>query len=570
MKIRLPRDIVGVKFPKICTIDLNNFDIDLFLPALFFTILAEGRGKARQANDPKEISKYISELADHPDLVGFNDVEGQKVLERLTRTVLITTGSVGRSHRDEQITSIVPYTILAHKPGFPVQGSRLRSADTFIYQVLRQQLGADDVLRSFVKKVFGRGVKIGTIAELGGTYDGETNLDTLTRLSIAFLDGFQNTRPGSKSRENAVLGPCPALASSLATDIFRYLFAYYASMPIQAFTHHLLGLINFELFNYTLKLVHAVNELVQNPNSLPNAMQESEKISPPQLYLDFTESTIGYSQEMAKACVRRDIEAYQQFLSSILLLRQLDRYVEDLKRNSRRRIEIEKVLPSETSGAQYLQGLLMLRNDPVIGVSIEAAARYDEDRIREANTTEAEENNPHELDWLNDIVESTENDDVERVVSLLVEGQRGNAIQHFIQWYWGVGGMKKPHGVLRGNILSRKSWRYAPTNDLLTVFVQLAAAELPWLSNKSAGKQQIEPIRLLDFLHFLEKRFGILIDRPPSPFEGAEYIAAARDNLRAMLGRLRQMGIFRDLSDDFTVQRLHPPYASEEMIKVEL
>ena len=73
-----------------------------------------------------------------------------------------------------------------------------------------------------------------------------------------------------------------------------------------------------------------------------------------------------------------------------------------------------------------------------------------------------------------------------------------------------------------------------------------------------------------DFLRFLEERFGILVDRPPSPFEGAEYIAAARENLRAMLRRLRQMGIFRDLSDDFTVQRLHPPYAGKEMMRPEV
>jgi len=53
-----------------------------------------------------------------------------------------------------------------------------------------------------------------------------------------------------------------------------------------------------------------------------------------------------------------------------------------------------------------------------------------------------------------------------------------------------------------------------------------------------------------------------LIDRPPSQFQGADHVAAARDNLRAMLARLRQMGIFTDLSDDFTVQRLHPPYSN--------
>src|SRR6266700_2995154 len=214
MKIKLPKDIVGVKFPRVSIIEMNDFDIDLFLPSLFFTILAQGRGKARQTNDPKAINKFVDSLANHPDLSGFNDAEGRKVLERLVRTSLITTGGVGRSHIDEQIMSIMPYSLLAHKPGFPIK-SRQRNADIFVYQALREHLRAQDALRNFVKMVFGRGVTIGSIAELGGTYDGETKLDTLTRLSIAFLDGFQNTRPGSKSRENTVLGPCPVLAKEL-------------------------------------------------------------------------------------------------------------------------------------------------------------------------------------------------------------------------------------------------------------------------------------------------------------------------------------------------------------------
>lgn len=564
MKIKLPKDIVGVKFPRISTIDMNDFDIDLFLPSLFFTILSQGRGKARQTNDPQAIAKFIDALANQSDVAGFNDTEGRRVLERLVRTTLITTGSVGRSRVDEQITSIVPYTILAHKPGFPV-GSRQRGADTFIYQVLREHLGAEDALRSFVKTVFGRGVIIGSIAELGGTYDGETRLDTLTRLSIAFLKGFENTRPGSRSRENNAPSPCPSLTKELATDLLRYLFEYHTTMPTQAFTHHLLILINFELFNYTLKLVNAVNELIQHPDSLPEAMRDSAENSPPQLYLDFTESS-NHSQEMAKACVRRDIETYQQFLSSNLLLRQLNIYVEKL-RNPRYNSIIEGVLRPGISGAEYLQGLLWLKNHPTLILGIDAAASFDEDRIRKENMSE--DDDPEALSWLDDIVDTTESN-LERVVSLLVESQKGNAIDHFVKWYWGVGGMKKPQGVLRGTTLSRKSWRYAPTNDLLAVFVQLAAVRLSLPSNQGQVDQELQPIRLQDFLQFLEKRFGILVDRPPSPFEGAEYIAAARENLRAMLRRLRQMGIFRDLSDDFTVQRLHPPYVGKEMIRAEV
>jgi hypothetical protein len=128
--------------------------------------------------------------------------------------------------------------------------------------------------------------------------------------------------------------------------------------------------------------------------------------------------------------------------------------------------------------------------------------------------------------------------------------------------------MKKPHGVLRGTTLSRKSWRYAPTNDVLAMFVQLVATRLSPPQDRDGGERELQPIRLQEFLQFLDQRFGILVDRPPAAFQGAEYTAAARENLRAMLRRLRQMGIFRDLSDDFTVQRLHPPYVDKAMTRI--
>jgi len=259
----------------------------------------------------------------------------------------------------------------------------------------------------------------------------------------------------------------------------------------------------------------------------------------------------------------------QQYLSSVLLLRQLDSYIEKLKRNPRYKTAIENILQPGISGAHYLQGLLFLRNDPVVGVAIDASARHDEDRIREANTNEGEENDPEALGWLDAILAMVEGD-LERIVSLLVEGQREDGLRNFIKWYWGVGGIKKSQGILRGSVLNRTSWRYAPTNDLLAALVQLASARLPTPQGNQGMEQEVQSIRLQGFLQFLEQRFGILVDRPPAQFEGAEYAAAARDNLRAMLLRLRQMGIFRDLSDDFTVQRLHPPYASKMSRKTEV
>jgi hypothetical protein len=566
MKITLPKDMRGVSFPKLLSIELNDFDIDLFLPSLFFKVLGEGRARAPKKNDPTTIRLYVERLAEHPALEGFQDAEGRRMLERLVRTTLITTGRVGRGHRGgEQIMAITPYSLLAHKPGYPVEGSRQRNADTFLYHALRHHLGADDHLQGVVKMVFGRGVQIDSLPILGGKYDSTTEVDILTRLSLAFLDGFEPVGVG-RSLERTSSGTCPALEHELAEDLLRYLSTYSTRMPPQALTHYLLGLINFELFIYTLKLVQATNMLVQQPDTLPAAMQEDVVPSPPQLYLDFTTLTGGLSRQMATACVERDVETYQRYLASNLLLRQLDSYVTSLRRNARHKAKIDQVLDPEAKGASYLQGLLLLQDHPAIDALIQASARVDEDRIREENTPDGAALNddgdpPAELKVLDDLTSSA-GSDVERVVVLLAESQRKQALRNFLNWYRGTGGLTKSHGILNGGVRSRRSWRYAPENDLLAILVQLAAARL--LPHAENGQQRPpEPIRLQDFLAFLEQRFGILVDRPPEPFKGADYAAAARDNLRAMLWRLRQMGIFRDMSDDFTVQRLHPPYSEE-------
>src|SRR5258708_34605752 len=102
---------------------------------------------------------------------------------------------------------------------------------------------ADDALQKAITQIFGQGVIIGNMPELGGQYDHKTELDILRRLSIAFLDGFQNTRM-RLSREKSVTPACPILAHDVETDLLRYLFMYYRFRPIQVLTDPLLALIN--------------------------------------------------------------------------------------------------------------------------------------------------------------------------------------------------------------------------------------------------------------------------------------------------------------------------------------
>lgn len=568
MKIRIPKHMRGVSNPHVLTINLQNFDIDHFLPSLYFAVLADGAQQGRRSNDPTLLSNYIRQLATQPDLEGFDGVDGIRLLDRVVRASLVVLGHKGRSRGQEQILAVTPYSLLASKPGFPTERTRQRGVDAFLYQSLLSAIGLgsdrqnQDMLRSQFKNIFGQGVKIASSGYIDGYFDGVTPLDTLTRLSLAFLNTFAPTPIGRKSAQRPPQASCPRLYAQLGRDILDYLFAYGNLMPPDALIHNLKALINFELFIYTLKVIHAINALVDDCEHLPPAMGEMIA-TPPELYIDFTRTARSLSLQIASSCVRRDIEAYQRFLTSNLLLRQLDVYVGQLRRLPARAKRIDDVLDGATEGPRYLQGLLRLMVDDEIGSRLENKADDDESLIRQLYTNENGEDEA-DLAVLDDIIGDTRSS-LERLIAILSEGQGKQVLANYMKWFWHVGGLTQPHGILMGTPNVRRSWRYAPSNDLLAVLVQLAAIQSGGESHgvRQGGATRPQPVRLRDFLQYLEQRFGILIDRPPSSFTGADAAAAARENLRAMLGRLRQMGIFSDLSDDFTVQQLQPPYAEE-------
>lgn len=562
MKLKLPKSMRGFAYDRVLPVELNNFDVDILLPALFFKVISGGQDRGSNPNDPAQIRAYVDALAAHEDVKGFETPEQRRLLDRLVRTSLVQIGRRGEGLRGgEQIQGLPGYTLLDFKPGFPRENSHLRKVDSVLYRMLQPKLRGDEPLRRFFEEIFGRGVRVRAGAQPSGGYDGDEEVDCLTRLAIALLDGFQPTGV-RRSKERPPREACPAVAEAMARHFRRYLTAYRPRMPIEALTYHFKALINFELLIYTLKLFNAVIDLVEHPEELPPAMRPLFTESPPEVYLDFTGGAGvegRLSRLMAAACVRRDIETAGRFVQANLTLRQLDRYVHRLRGNHKVKQKIEEAVADDEDDPEYLQALLGLLDDPSVAPAINAAAQWDEGEIRRANSEASpdEEQLEPESEYIERVAGRAESD-FERVVLLLTEAQHASIATHAVSWYWSVGGLMKPHGILAGTQKNRQTWRYAPSNDLLAMLVQLAAVDIP---NGKKGIFEPELISLRDFLGWLEERFGILVDQPPEGYSGAEYVAAAQENLRAMLSRLQQMGVFRDLSDDFTVQRLTPPYS---------
>lgn len=550
MKIEIPKASRGYVFPRLFAVEMNDFDVERLLPSLFHAVVTRGRQRGR-ANDPRAFGRYLDALANHRRLEGFADGSGRRLLERWLRAAVVRMGRVGRAKKDEQIQFVLPLTLLAYKTGFPAEIRRQRNVHLFLYRAMVDLLRRADAMPSpeaalcgLFTDAFGEGVQLGGAPTYDGTYDGTTALDVQTLLCLCFLDGFEAVPASHREAASPFGSALPQVARRFAGDLLLYLVTYRGLLPVAALTRGLLALINFGLFIYTTKLVYATNALVHQ-GTLPPAMTETGTATAPILYVDFTRERGGPSDGLARACVERDLEELRAFFENVLLLRTLDRFVEYQPRL------IERFEALDTPA--YLEALVRVREEPEMEARAQAELESIEHESLDAARGTAEEEDVRA--FLEDARRRYAGKSLEAVLSLLAAAQGKKAIEAYVSWFWGVGGLQKPFGLLAGNLRGRRNWRYAMSNDLLAALVHLAMVESG--ARTPLDRLTVQPrLRLSDFLAFLEQRFGVVVDRPPAFAPTTEATAAAKRNLEALKLRLRQMGFFEALSDDFTAQYL--------------
>jgi hypothetical protein len=550
MKVVFPRVAKGVHFPDVFEVTMNEFDVERLLPSLFYLVVTKGRPRAARVNKPTEIDQYLASLASHERLVGFDSPSGLRLLDRWIRASVIHVGMAGRAkQKGEQIEYVIPRTLLSYKTGLPQQEQRQRGVHLFIYHQLRRTLDeassstpSDELLRDLFVRTFGRGVELGDGPTFDGRFDGATTLDLETLLSLYYLDGFQPTPARAAPKEAPGVPALPGLAKAMSTDLIAYLGAYRDQLPVLALTRGLMALINLELYAYTIKLAYAVDEVVSS-RDIP-AVFGGETSWGPDIYVDFTRARRSVSHRLARSCFERELEQMRRMFEHLIRLRTISRYCA-----SRPQVSDELALLNASDKAAFLVRLLEVAENPWI----EARADTEFDQVIQDSLEPLE--NEQERDEMSRYLDSfrrSNDSSLIALVALLVAEQQRTQVEPLLKWLVSVGGLKKEFGLLVGT--SRADAAYVMSDDLLVTLVHVLAAEQPGFMASSDGTESKIP--LASFLAFLEDRFGILVDRPPKFLDDGESRAAARENLGAMKRRLREMGFFSDLSDDFDAQYL--------------
>jgi hypothetical protein len=108
-------------------------------------------------------------------------------------------------------------------------------------------------------------------------------------------------------------------------------------------------------------------------------------------------------------------------------------------------------------------------------------------------------------------------------------------------------------GALRQPFGGRRVRRFVLTPGLLETLALVSIIE------KTQRGYETRAIRVDQLVGRLDTRYGLLVARPPTAMKGDPLATRAMiDNRRLLIRRLRESGLFVDLSDAFLAQTLKP------------
>jgi hypothetical protein len=542
MTIKLPTPLRTYQYRPLTVFSLLDTDTDRVLPQLFETCVKGGRS-SRSRTRAGDFAGYRDAMLAAGGLVGFDDDDDRALLDGWLRSCVVEMGAVGRSNSGEQMLAVAPLTLAAYRSGLPVKRDRHRGIDDTVYHLLVDALGrsgsASPVsdLRDLVVASVGGGLQIGPQPRWEPRLGDVSQLDIGALLEFRFVEGFEMLDAVPVEQASAD-SPLPAVAAQLGDLLLAHLRVYDRRLPVPALMGGFAALMALGVFTFSLR-VDAAARLLLRGGELPADMRPG---GPPpaelELYCDFTGDLGGVSDGLTRRCVERDLDRVR------LAFR--DRMTFVVVNEALKRIPDELAQRDQLSRPERLAQLAALQTHR--RVESYASGRID-DLVADA-AADDQVTDP-ERDFLR-ATQSRDADELGKLLDILAYVNEGRATTNAVRWYWSVGGLDKPYGLLRGTSNSRRSWRYAPGDELLHALLLAVFVD-------STGRSARSEMPLRDVLMALEQRFGILVNRPPAFLDGAEARRAAAANLDAFKARLTLLGCFDSLSDDFSVQVVRHP-----------
>jgi hypothetical protein len=500
----------------------------------------------------------LRKLASSPRMEGFNDDRGLEILDGWLRTCIIEVINQGKGRQREKLDFFKLLSIASYRSGLPNSDGRARHrrVDELVYNSLilalsetaTPEVNIQKSLRTrLTSSVISRGVDFPDVKEpwINPEYNLKDEVDINALLELNMLELIDGKNPGStmaQSPSSFADGQSflfPQGIKPIGRDFLQVLDQF-ASISVPEVVSSLESVLAIRLFQLPIRTAHNLRQLLDG-----NEIEDFGEISDNciEMYCDFTGETSSSSWRLAKLSVQTHMKMLVNYFRDAVLLREVERAFSQSKP--------WKDAYASGSSAEKLKMLISATQSPeregYIYPTIERIKSYLEDNKLD-----------EELKNFEDIAE-VNNNWTDLLVNLIVEDRSVRATDGYRKWMYSVGGLTQTGtrrvSLLKGTMGATQTWGYSLSDEVLVTCLQLCFFdENGFREGGSNSKLEMSVI-----LTRLRKRFGILINAVPTGLITPEFQSAASRNYEAFKRKLKQLGCFEGLSDDFEAQYISFP-----------
>jgi len=544
---------------------------DIVMPILFndtdlnrmFAILFERCVKKGQTNPPRTKKDFsddgelnlekslIPKLSNNPKMQGFDTPDGNAILLHWIRTSIIEFTTEGKTGKGEQIDYMRFLNIAGYRSGLPKSENRssTRNIDSTIYRSLVSYVknlpDCEKPLQEIHEKVTRTSLAKGVNFEPAKqpwekpVFNEVDLIDINTLLQLRLLEHFEvkamrTNKPAGGSNTDLDIDSIPFNKPlvDLAKDFFHITCAFAeVSAP---------ELLSMYKSIFVLRLYRLPILLATNLQAVSDGTELQDDVH--QMFFDFTRSKKSAAYKLANESVLTDISRSSSIIRHFVILNEARNMV---VKNKFREDEFLAKSPEEQIAYLYEFSKSELASDKGLELVSEMQKIY-------------EDSGPSGEESLEAIRELENENGFEYLIDLILLDVQKNGLDGVRKWLSTVGGLREAvsaHSVaiLAGESRAISTWHYSMSDSVLNTLMYLC------FLNENGSIIQRPEIALSEVLSKLKDRYGIMINEPPAGMDSPEHHAAADENFTAFKSRIKQLGWFAGLSDDFDAQYISRP-----------
>jgi hypothetical protein len=380
--------------------------------------------------------------------------------------------------------------------------------------------------------------------------DLEDDTVDLATLALALLaENEDEDTPRTNTPSNAPSPVCRGQAVAYCDDL-RRLLAYRSAMPRSALVDHIRRLTGFHLGLYLLRVFRIAVEAEQRPEAEATCAACARGRRPRsagcpyklELLVDFGEDARSPVARMAEESWALQEGALSRYVRSHLALKKLHEFASHL----------QKTRPSDEVPFGTLWEVAAVEK----AVRQEVIDMYFENRLEQIQNDASGEEAKQRLKELDADYRAMGLSPFRTYVAILAYFSERRWVNYHRYLLDSLFAKNTSEGLLRQPLGGKRRRRAAMGPALLETLTLIAVVD------GSPGDYFTRPLRVDQLIDRMESRYDLLITRPPTAWEDdlqtARLLATNGDRFKA---RLRETGLFTDLSDAFLAQLVRPRHS---------